>query len=107
MESHSVYRISILKSQGNDPALGCQRHYYTYEKALPGLGHCITTYQGDGNPLPSFSGEPLLMEIFATPEETMEKYWNMLNPDNRVSIMVKWINRLTFDAKVFVKNKNG
>jgi len=106
MENHSVYRLSILKSQGNDPTLGCQRHYYTYEKALPGLGHCITTYQGDGDPLPSFSGEPQLMEIFGTAEETLENYWNMLNPDNRISIMVKWINRLTFDAKVIVKNKH-
>ncbi len=106
MESRSVYRMGILKTHGNDANLGCERFYYSYEKALPGYGHCITTYQGDGDPLPSFSGEPRIMDIAATPEETLEYYWSMLNADNRISIMVKWINRLTFDAKVLVRNKH-
>jgi len=106
LESHSAYRLSILKTQGNDATLGCQRQYFTYEKALPGFGHCITTYQGDGNPLPSFSGEPYPVEILATAEETMDYYWNRLNPENRISILVKWINRLTFESTVLIRNKH-
>jgi len=106
LESHSAYRLSILKTTSNEPSLGCQRQYFTYEKVLAGIGHCITTYQGNGDPLPSFNGEPYPVEILATPEETLDHYWNLLDPNNRISLMVKWINRLTFDAKVLVKNKH-
>jgi hypothetical protein len=106
MESHSAYRLSILKTFGNDATCGCYRQNYSFEKALPGIGHCITTYQGDGDPLPSFSGDPLPVEILGTPSENMDYYWSLLNPENRVSLMVKWINRLTFEAKTIVINKH-
>ena len=109
MESHSVYRLSILKAINNDPNLGCLRQYFCYEKALPGLGHCITTYTGDGNPLPSFDGEPFLVDVLATPEATLDYFWELLNADNRVSIMVKWINRMTFTCAkaVLVRNRHS
>lgn len=106
LESHTVYRLSILKSFENNATLGCQRQFFSYEKALPGIGHCITTYAGDGDPLPSFGGEPYPVEIQATPEATMEYFWGLLNPENRISLMVKWINRMTFDAKVYIQNKH-
>lgn len=107
LENRSVYTLSILKSMGHDVSLGCLRQSYTYEKALPGIGHCITTYQGDGNPLPSFQGEPYPMSIPATAEETLDYYWDLLNKDNRVSILVKWINRLTFAGQIVIRNKHG
>ena len=81
------------------------RFTYAYEKALPGFGHFISTYQGNGNPIPSFTGEPQLMPIEETPEATLEKYWNALNSDNKVSMLVKWVDLETFEAKTLVRNK--
>lgn len=107
LETRCVYRLSILKSFQNSANYGCLRQYYHYEQALPGLGHCITTYQGDGNPLPSFAGEPKLMPIAQTMEQTLEQYWNYLNEENRISLMVKWIHRQTFEAKVLIRNKHS
>ena len=53
-----------------------------YEKAIPGLGHCIHTYSGDGNPLPSFDSEPFIVPLFDDINETANFYWNILNEDN-------------------------
>ncbi|NLB64454.1 MAG: inosine monophosphate cyclohydrolase [Fibrobacter sp.] len=106
MENHSIYRLSILKTMNNNGTSGCLRHTYSYEKPLPGLGHLITTYQGDGDPLPSFEGEPKLAVIKSNALDTLEYYWDLLNPDNKISLMVKWINRLTFEAETLVINKH-
>jgi IMP cyclohydrolase len=101
----ALYKLSILKTRSNSEEAGCMRFTYAYEKSLPGYGHYISTYQGNGNPIPSFSGEPLLMPIENTAEETLEKYWNALNQDNKVSMLVKWIDKETFEAKTLVRNK--
>ena len=102
-----IYKLSILKSKNNTEEAGCMRYTYTYEKALPGLGHFISTYKENGNPIPSFEGEPVLMPVAKNAEETLESYWNALNAENKVSLMVKWIDRKTFEAKTLVKNKLG
>ena len=101
----ALYKLSILKSRSNSEDAGCMRFTYAYEKALPGFGHFISTYQGNGNPIPSFTGEPQLMPIEETPEATLEKYWNALNSDNKVSMLVKWVDLETFEAKTLVRNK--
>ncbi len=103
----TVYKLSILKSRNNSEEAGCDRFTYSYEKALPGFGHFISTYKENGSPIPSFSGEPQLMPIQASAKETLETYWNAVNEDNKVSMMVKWINRETFEAETLVINKLG
>lgn len=101
----SVYKLSILKAFKNSDEAGCQRFVYSYSKGLAGYGHFISTYQGDGDPIPSFEGEPALMPILSSPEETLDLYWNALNMDNKVSLMVQWIEAATFETKTFIQNK--
>jgi len=104
-DSMYAYSLSILKSYNNTPEF-CIRHYYNYEHAVPGIGHCIHTYAGDGNPLPSFSGEPYELELFNDIDETAEFYWNSLNAENRVSILAKYINVEDGTFKIKVINKH-
>lgn len=84
--------LSVLKANPVDPA---HTDRVTYRPALPkpGLGLCLTTYMGDGNPLPGFSGDPLAMPLEGGPEEVMETYWNALDRDNRIAIAVKRVAR--------------
>jgi IMP cyclohydrolase len=102
----AVYKLSILKSRNNCEDAGCERMTFEFEKALPGLGHFISTYETDGNPIPSFKGFPQLMPIFDNAEDTLKKYWAALDKDNKVSLMVKWIDKKTFKAKTLIVNKN-
>ena len=102
----ALYKLSILKSRNNCEDAGCERATFEFEKALPGLGHFISTYVTDGSPIPSFEGAPKLMPIFDTAEENLKKYWNALDKDNKVSLMVKVIDRKTFKAKTLIVNKN-
>ena len=91
VEDSSVSTVlSILKANPIDPAFTDR---FTYRPAMPqaGYGVGLTTYSGDGDPLPSFSGEPLLLPCHGKPQEILEYYWNALNPENRVSLAVKEI----------------
>lgn len=80
------YKLSILKA-GSPEGKPCLRFFYEYEATQPGAGHFISTYEGFGSPLPSFSGEPVAVEV---PElgamELAERIWSALNADNRVSL---------------------
>lgn len=80
--------LNILKAAPHGPE---HTNRFTYRPALPpaGLGYGITTYMGDGNPLPSFSGEPLLLPCTGSPEELLSSYFDALNADNRISVAVK------------------
>lgn len=100
-----VYKLSILKSRSNNEDAGCERQFFSYEKKMLGLGHFISTYKTDGNPIPSFSGEPQLIPIGATAQETLDMYWNALNETNRVSLMVKWIDSDSFKSETWIRNK--
>jgi len=86
----SSLTLSILKANPADPTLTDRA---TYCPATPpqGLGYGLTTYCGDGNPLPSFSGDPLLLPLDGDEQNILDTYWNALNVDNRVSIAVKRI----------------
>ena len=99
-----AYKLSILKSAGNteDQTL---RHTYSYEKALPGFGHVIHTYEGDGNPLPSFSGEPKLVPLKGDAKQIADTYWSMLNEENRISLLVKTIRLDDGASELLVINK--
>ena len=84
--------LSALNVNPTNPA-DTDRITYRPAQPKPGLGLCLTTYMGDGNPLPRFTGEPLLMPIEGEPEDVMRTYWNALNHENRISIAVKRIGQ--------------
>ena len=97
------YAMSILKSSNGDPE-SCCRFTYAYEKPLNGEGRFIHTYMGDGNPLPSFEGEPKRVEIDGTIDEFTEMVWNSLNQDNKVSLFID-IATGTYETRIVNKNK--
>ncbi len=83
------YKMSILKSNNGNPE-ACQRYFYSY-KPLAGIGHFIHTYKCDGNPIPSFCGEPEEVEMPGTAEDLAELVWTNLNENNKVSLFVRAI----------------
>ena len=99
------YAMSILKSNNGSPD-SCSRYTFAYETPAAGEGHFIHTYMHDGNPLPSFEGEPKLVEITGTIDEFAEKIWNSLNEDNKVSLFVRYIEIATGKYESRIINKN-
>lgn len=99
------YAMSILKSDNGNPA-SCSRYTYAYENPLDGEGRFIHTYMGDGNPLPSFEGEPKLVDIDGSIDLFTDKVWNSLNEDNKVSLFVRYIDIAngTFETRIVNKN---
>ena len=97
--------LSILKSNNGDPAC-CNRYTFSYENCAAGEGHFIHTYMHDGNPLPSFEGEPKLVAIPNDMEKLTNMLWNNLNPDNKVSLFVRYIDIATGKYETVIKNKN-
>jgi hypothetical protein len=100
------YAMSILKSNNGNPD-ACNRYTFAYEKPVNGEGHFIHTYMGDGNPLPSFEGEPTLVDIPNDMNEFADLVWNNLNEDNKVSLFIRYINLEdgTYETKIINKNK--
>lgn len=96
--------LSVLKANAIDPALTDRT---TYRPAFPekGLGYCITTYMGDGNPLPPFSGDPVLLPCKGTADEILHTYWDALNTDNRISLAVKQIPANGGKSTILIKNR--
>lgn len=103
-DKQNAYKLSILKSTDNDESQ-TKRHYFHYEHALAGFGHFISTYVGDGQPLPSFAGEPKLAPLFDDEKETAHFYYNLLNDDNKISLLVKTIRRDNGETTLTVINK--
>ena len=99
------YSLSILKSNNGDPAC-CNRYTFSYENCAAGEGHFIHTYLHDGNPLPSFEGEPKLVAIPDDMEKFTNMLWNNLNPENKVSLFVRYIDIATGRYETVIKNKN-
>ena len=87
-----VLSLSVLRANQADPA-HTDRLTYRPDPPPPGLGLCLTTYMGDGDPLPAFSGDPLLMPLEGGAEEVMGTYWDALDEENRVAIALKWVKR--------------
>ncbi|MDE5778304.1 MAG: IMP cyclohydrolase [Lachnospiraceae bacterium] len=100
------YQMSILKSNNGNPD-ACNRYTFTYSNPIAGEGHFIHTYMGDGNPLPSFEGEPTLVDIPDDMETFADIVWNNLDADNKVSLFVRYINIEdgTYTSKIINKNK--
>jgi IMP cyclohydrolase len=96
--------LSILKGNVANPEL-TDRFTFRHAEPPPGLGYCITTYQGDGKPLPPFTGDPLLMPCGGSAEEVLAAYWDALDADNRVSLAVKTIPAAGGPGEIMVKNR--
>ena len=99
------YAMSILKSADGDPS-SCERHTFTYTNPKAGIGRFLHTYLGDGNPLPSFEGEPEKVEIKGDIDEFTANVWESLNEDNKVSLFVRYIDIATGKADTRIVNKN-
>lgn len=99
------FAMSILKSNQGDPSQ-CNRYTYTYDNPKAGEGRFIHTYMCDGNPLPSFEGEPKVISIPDDMDGFAESLWNNLNPDNKVSLFVRYIDIATGKYETKIVNKN-
>ena len=99
------YAMSILKSADGNPK-SCERFTYSYTNPLNGEGRFIHTYMGDGDPLPSFEGEPKKISIPNDIKEFSDSLWNSLNEDNKVSLFVRFIDLKTKKYETVIINKN-
>ena len=101
------YTMSILKSaDGNENAV--HRQFFDFTDELPGFGHIIHTYRENGNPIPSFEGEPVLWEMEKESfEDFSDHVWEALNEDNKVSLFTRQINLEdgTVETRIYNKNK--
>lgn len=100
------YAMSILKSNNGNPE-SCNRYTFAYENPVAGEGHFIHTYMHDGNPLPSFEGEPKLVDMMDDMEAFTEMLWENLNEENKVSLFVRYINIETGQYMTKIVNKNN
>ena len=99
-----TYELSILKSidaEGSD----CMRNYYTYP-AKKGLGHLIHTYEENGNPIPTFQGEPRRMSISNDIDAFTNVLWNSLNESNKISLYVRYIDPTPGEYESRMVNKH-
>ena len=99
------YAMSILKSNNGNPQ-ACNRYTFAYENPVAGEGHFIHTYMHDGNPLPSFEGEPKLVSIQNDIDEFKDSLWESLNEENKVSLFVRFIDIETGKYETRIVNKN-
>ena len=99
------YAMSILKSNNGNPD-SCHRYTFAYENPAAGEGHCIHTDMHDGDPLPSFEGEPKLISIPDDMDAFTELLWNSLNSENKVSLFVRYIDIATGAYETKIVNKN-
>ena len=99
------YAMSILKSNNGNPD-SCNRFTFAYQNAQAGEARFIHTYKCDGNPLPSFEGEPTLVDVSDDIDAYTELLWSSLNEDNKVSLFVRYIDIQTGTYETRIVNKN-
>ena len=99
------YAMSILKSANGNPD-SCQRYTFSYKNPIDGEGHFIHTYMHDGNPLPSFEGEPKLISISNDIDGFTALLWDSLNEENKVSLFVRYIDIQSGNYETRIMNKN-
>ena len=100
-----TYKMSILKSI-DETGSNCARYFFDYPSKA-GLGHFLHTYICDGNPVPTFCGEPERVAIDNDIEKFTDKIWNSLNGDNKISLYVRYVNLKTGEVKNRLINKNS
>ena len=99
------YRMSILKS-ADENGSACCRFTYVFS-AVPGLGHFIHTYAGDGNPLPTFSADPERVTVPDSADELFSSVWENLNEENKISLVVRYTDLETGETEERLVNKNA
>lgn len=99
-----TYKLNILKSAAAN-SNACYRFNFSYEP-INGVGHFIHTYKCDGDPLPSFTGEPEIIDIPDDINEFTSEIWDNLNNENKISLFVRYINIKTGESKTKIINKN-
>ena len=99
------YAMSILKSNDGNPDC-CNRYTFTYDNPKNGEGRFIHTYMQDGDPLPSFEGEPTKVDITGDIDSFTNLVWDNLNEDNKVSLFVRFIEIRTGKTETRIVNKN-
>ena len=100
------YAMSILKSAEGDDS-SCERFTFAYSNPIAGKAKFIHTYNCDGNPLPSFEGEPKTLELpDVSIDELTDLIWTNLNEDNKVSLFVRYIDIESGEAETRIVNKN-
>ena len=105
VEGGMSYKLSILKSDcGREDAV--LRYFFEYGEPISGEGHLIHTYQCDGNPIPSFVGEPIRVKVEGSIDEFTETVWNALNAENKVSLFTRYIDLKTGECETRIVNKN-
>jgi len=102
-----TYLLSILRTKNGDPS-ECERCVFEYASPTPGIGHFISTYNNDGNPPPSFKGEPKAVEIssYDNIENFAKMIWNSLNSENKVSLYTLEHNFITGKTNSIIINKH-
>ena len=98
------YEMSILKSADAE-GTACNRYFFEYP-SIAGLGHFIHTYVCDGNPIPTFQGEPERVKIPSDIDEFTENIWNNLNENNKISLYVRYVDLECGCAESRMINKN-
>lgn len=104
-DGYYAYSMSILKSNNGNPD-ACNRYTFSYKNPVAGEGHFIHTYMCDGDPLPSFEGEPEWVSIGNDINEFTDMLWNSLNEENKVSLFVRFIDIATGAYETKIVNKN-
>lgn len=100
------YAMSILKSNEGNPDC-CNRYTFTYDNPAAGEGRFLHTYMHDGDPLPSFSGEPKIIKIENNLDSFTQLLWNSLNEENKVSLFVRYTDIQTGHYETRILNKNN
>ena len=103
-EGDFTYKMSILKSADAE-GTQCNRYFYNYNP-IAGLGHFIHTYVTDGNPIPTFQGEPERVEMNDDIDAFTEEIWSSLNEQNKISLYVRYTDLATGESECRMINKN-
>ena len=101
-ESESLLMLVILKKHPH--SLTSLRQFFLYDSVPLGYGYCLTTYQGNKDPLPSFEGEPFLVPLSGGADSILEQYWNTLDSKTKISLAVKTIDSRS-QSSILIKNK--
>ncbi len=104
-DGNCPYSLSILKSdEGREES--CVRFTYSYEEPIAGEGHLIHTYLENGDPIPSFRGEPVTVDLMDDIDAFTEELWDVLDPENKVSLFVRYIDLSDGTIETRIVNKN-
>ena len=104
-DGKASYKLSIIKSDDGDES-SVLRYFYEYAQPKAGEGHFIHTYQCDGNPIPSFAGEPEKVALHGDIEQLALDTWMNLNEDNKVSLYVSYISLADGSSDTIIINKH-